>query len=353
MPESSPVDMSVGDAHPDLDPSSGDALLEVENLQVEFRTDSGLVQAVNGVTYDVRAGETVAILGESGSGKSVSAQAIMGIIDTPPGFITDGSIRFRGDDLLTMDEDQRQAIRGAEVAMVFQDALTALNPVFTVGWQLNEMFRQHQGMSKSDASDRSVGLLERVGIPSAAERMNAYPHEFSGGMRQRVMIAMAIALNPSVLIADEPTTALDVTVQAQIMDLLADLQEEYGMAMVLITHDLGVVAEVADRVNVMYAGRIVEHGTAMEVFTQPAHPYTVGLMESIPRADQKGMKLEPIVGSPPDLANIPPGCSFHPRCRFRHTDCFEVEPPIVDVPGDHRYAACLYTEEVLDATVNA
>jgi oligopeptide/dipeptide ABC transporter ATP-binding protein len=326
-------------------------LLEIENLHVEFRTDSGVVRAVNGVTYDVRPGETVAILGESGSGKSVSAQAIMGIIDTPPGFITEGAVRYRGDDLLTMADGPRRKIRGAQIAMVFQDALSALNPVFRIGWQLDEMFKQHQGLSSDEARERTVELLDRVGIPSPKERAESYPHEFSGGMRQRAMIAMAISLNPDVLIADEPTTALDVTVQAQIMDLLSDLQEEYGMAMVLITHDLGVVAEVADRVNVMYAGRIVEHGPAMEVFTNPAHPYTVGLMESIPRADMKGMQLEPIIGSPPNLANIPSGCAFHPRCRFRHSNCFDEVPPIVDVPGDDRYSACHYVEEVMDATV--
>lgn len=338
---------------PELDGAAATdaALLEIDNLHVEFRTDTDVVHAVNGVTYDVRPGETVAILGESGSGKSVSAQAIMGIIDSPPGFVTQGEVRYRGQNLLTMDAAKRRKIRGSQVAMVFQDALTALNPVFRIGWQLDEMFRQHEGMSRSDARERTVELLERVGIPSAKERADSYPHEFSGGMRQRAMIAMAIALNPDVLIADEPTTALDVTVQAQIMDLLSDLQEEYGMAMVLITHDLGVVAEVADRVNVMYAGRIVEHGPAKEVFTNPAHPYTVGLMESIPRADMKGMQLEPIIGAPPDLANIPSGCAFHPRCRFRHTNCFEDVPPIVDVPGPDRFSACHYVEEVMNAGV--
>jgi oligopeptide transport system ATP-binding protein len=325
-------------------------LLEVVDLHVEFRTDRGVVQAVNGVDWDVRQGETVAILGESGSGKSVSAQAIMGIIDSPPGFITGGQVRFRGEDLLAMPEDRRRRIRGADIAMVFQDALTALNPVFTVGWQLAEMFKQHRGMSESQAKGRSVELLDRVGIPSAKQRIDSYPHEFSGGMRQRAMIAMAIALDPAVLIADEPTTALDVTVQAQIMELLADLQREHGMALVLITHDLGVVAEVADRVNVMYAGRIVEHGPCVETFSNPAHPYTLGLMESIPRANMRGQRLNPIVGSPPDLARIPSGCPFHPRCRFRHTNCFDEVPPVVPVAGD-RYALCHYVDEVLDAPV--
>lgn len=329
----------------------GEVLLEVDDLHVEFRVDSGVVNAVNGVTYDVRAGETVAILGESGSGKSVSAQAVMGIIDSPPGFITNGELRYRGDDLLTIPEGRRRSIRGAKIAMVFQDALSALNPVFTIGWQLAEMYRVHEGLSRSDAKERSIDLLDQVGIPSPSERINSYPHEFSGGMRQRAMIAMAIALDPDVLIADEPTTALDVTVQAQIMDLIAALQERHGMAVVLITHDLGVVAEVADRVNVMYAGRIVEHGSAVEVFTNPAHPYTVGLMESIPRADMKGRKLEPIVGSPPNLADIPSGCSFHPRCRFRHSNCFDDVPELIQIGAGERSAACHYSHEVLETDV--
>ncbi len=332
-------------AHPDT-------LLEVDGLEVEFRTDAGLVKAVNGVTYDVRRGETVAILGESGSGKSVSAQAIMGIVDSPPGFITAGELRYHGEDLLTMEAEQRQKIRGAKISMIFQDALSSLNPVFTIGWQLSEMFRVHEGMSKGEARIRSIDLLQRVGISSPKQRVNQYPHEFSGGMRQRAMIAMAIALSPEIVIADEPTTALDVTVQAQIMELLADLQDDYGMAMVLITHDLGVVAEVADRVNVMYAGRIVEHGSTTEVFGRPAHPYTVGLMQSIPRADLKGVKLTPIVGSPPDLANLPSGCSFHPRCRFRHSNCFDVEPTVVHIQGVERYAECHYTDEVWEEDVS-
>lgn len=331
---------------------AGEVLLEVDDLHVEFRVDSGVVHAVNGVSYDVRAGETVAILGESGSGKSVSAQAIMGIVDSPPGFVTDGEIRYRGRDLLTMPPNERRAIRGARISIIFQDALSALNPVFSIGWQMAEMFRVHEDLSKQEARTRSIDLLDRVGIPSPQQRFDSYPHEFSGGMRQRAMIAMAIALDPDVVIADEPTTALDVTVQAQIMELLADLQDDHGMAMVLITHDLGVVAEVADRVNVMYAGRIVEHGRTADVFGSPAHPYTAGLMTSIPRADQKGSKLQPIVGSPPDLADLPQGCAFHPRCRFRHTDCFEQHPDVVDVPGAGRYAACLYTHEVLEADIH-
>ncbi len=326
-----------------VDPSA--PLLEVEDLHVEFDMPDGLVRANAGVSYTVDRGETLAILGESGSGKSVSAQAVMGILDMPPARIPTGSVRFRGIDLLTLSEDKRRQIRGNHISIIFQDALTALNPVFRIGWQIGEMFREHQGMSRKQARERVVELLDMVRIPSARERIDSYPHEFSGGMRQRVMIAMALALEPDVLIADEPTTALDVTVQAQIMDLLADLQAESGMGMILITHDLGVVAEVADRVNVMYAGEIVETGALDAVYARPRHPYTLGLMHSIPRSDQKGLKLEPIQGSPPDLMNVPPGCSFHPRCTFRESDCMVDEPPLYTL-GEGRGSACHYHEKL-------
>ncbi len=327
-----------------IDPSA--PLLSVEDLHVEFRMPDGVVQAVNGVSYELRERETLAILGESGSGKSVSAQALMGIIDSPPGFITKGAARFRGVDLFDIPESERRKVRGARISMVFQDALTALNPVFPVGWQIGEMFRKHQGMSKKDARERAIELMERVRIPSARERVNSYPHEFSGGMRQRVMIAMALALDPDVLIADEPTTALDVTVQAQIMELRSDLQAEPGMGLILITHDLGVVAEVADRVAVMYAGRIVETGEIGDIYAKPAHPYTRGLMHSIPRADQKGRKLDPIKGSPPDLLHIPSGCAFHPRCPYAQDRCREELPPPYAVDA-RRISRCHYYEEVL------
>jgi oligopeptide transport system ATP-binding protein len=323
-------------------------LLSVENLTVEFRTPDGVVNAVNGISYDLEAGETLAILGESGSGKSVSAQAIMGIVDSPPGFITEGAVRFRGVNLFEVPEKERRKVRGARIAMIFQDALTALNPTFTVGWQIAEMYRQHWGTSRQEAKAKAVELMQRVKIPSAAERVDSYPHEFSGGMRQRVMIAMALALDPDVLIADEPTTALDVTVQAQIMGLLADLQRDTGMGLIVITHDLGVVAEVADRVNVMYAGRIVETGPINEIYHNPSHPYTLGLMHSIPRADLKGMKLEPIQGSPPDLRFIPSGCAFRTRCPFARDRCAESIPPLdTSVPGEGRASACFYFQEVL------
>jgi oligopeptide transport system ATP-binding protein len=326
----------------------GAHLLEVDDLSVEFRTEYGVVRAVNSLSYHLDRGETLAILGESGSGKSVSAQAIMGILDSPPGFVTSGEIRYQGRDLLTMDADEQRSMRGSEIAIVFQDALSALNPVFTVGAQIAEMFRVHRGTSKKEAMSHAGDLMDKVGIPQAKERLRDYPHQFSGGMRQRVMMAMALALDPKILIADEPTTALDVTVQAQIMELLLQLQADNGMGIILITHDLGVVGEVADRVAVMYAGRVVETGDIGGVFGEPAHPYTVGLMNSVPRVDQRGMRLSPIVGSPPNLADIPPGCSFHPRCPRAELRCREDRPPLREVvPG--RRSACHFAEEVLDA----
>ena len=346
---SSTLDMSKSNADRATGTRGEDAnapLLEVDNLQVEFRTREGVAHAVNGVSYSLQAGKTLAVLGESGSGKSVTAQAIMGILDSPPGFVTGGEVRFRGRNLLALSERERRSYRGEKIAMVFQDALSSLNPVMTVGYQIGEMFRVHRGMSKKDARERAIELMERVHIPAARERVNDYPHQFSGGMRQRVMIAMAIALDPAILIADEPTTALDVTVQAQIMDLLGELQRETGMGLILITHDLAVVGEIADRIAVMYAGSIVETGATDAVFSAPAMPYTQGLMASIARVDQKGQRLNPIVGAPPNLANLPSGCPFHPRCP-RATDYCPTElPPLREiVPG--RRSACHYAEEVL------
>ena len=330
-------------------PGSGGAghLLEVEDLHVEFRTRRGVVHAVNGISYTLDERETLAILGESGSGKSVSAQAVMGIIDSPPGFVTQGAVRFQGRDLLQMPERERRAIRGQRIAMVFQDALTALNPVFSVGWQIGEPYRVHHGVSRAQARRKAVEMMERVRIPSALQRVDDYPHQFSGGMRQRVMIAMALALDPDILIADEPTTALDVTIQAQVMELLADLQAETGMGLILITHDLGVVADAADRVAVMYAGRIVETGPVRAIYHNPAHPYTHGLMGSIPRLDQKGERLNPIKGSPPNLMRIPPGCPFHPRCPYARAVCAEDLPPLYEV-GHGQRSACHFFQEVID-----
>ncbi|MEU9979772.1 ABC transporter ATP-binding protein [Streptomyces sp. NPDC050856] len=325
-----------------------DTLLEVRDLYVEFRTRDGIAKAVNGVSYHVAAGETLAVLGESGSGKSVTAQAVMGILDSPPGRITGGEILFQGQDLLTLKEDARRPIRGAGMAMVFQDALSALNPVLTVGDQLGEMFTVHRGMSRKDARARAVELMDRVRIPAAKERVRQYPHQFSGGMRQRIMIAMAMALEPALIIADEPTTALDVTVQAQVMDLLTELRRELGMGLVLITHDLGVVADVADRIVVMYAGRIIESAPVHEIYRAPAHPYTVGLLRSVPRLDHKGRELYAIKGLPPNLTDIPPGCPFHPRCPRARDVCRADVPPLLEVSQD-RGSACHFWEETLDA----
>ena len=322
-------------------------LLEVDQLQVEFRTRDGVAKAINGVSFELHEGETLAVLGESGSGKSVTAQAIMGILDSPPGFITAGEVRYCGQNILVMSDEQRRRIRGPEISMVFQDALSSLNPVFPVGWQIAEMFRMHRGMNKSDAQAEAIRLMQRVQIPGAAQRVKAYPHQFSGGMRQRIMIAMAIALDPAVLIADEPTTALDVTVQAQIMQLLKDLQQERKMGLIVITHDLGVVADVADRIAVMYAGRIMEQADAFELYAQPAHPYTKGLLDSIPRLDQKGETLSAIGGLPPNLMNIPPGCPFNPRCHYARDICRVDPPPPLREVVRQRLAACHFSELLL------
>ncbi|MEU7155604.1 ABC transporter ATP-binding protein [Streptomyces chrestomyceticus] len=321
-------------------------LLDVRDLKVEFRTRDGVAHAVNGVSYRVGAGETLAVLGESGSGKSVTAQAVLGILDTPPGHVTGGEIFFHGRDLLRMGDEERRGIRGTQLAMIFQDALSALNPVLSVGAQLGEMFEVHRGMSRKEARMRAAELMDRVRIPAARSRVGDYPHQFSGGMRQRIMIAMALALGPDLIIADEPTTALDVTVQAQVMDLLAELQREYAMGLVLITHDLGVVADVADRIAVMYAGRIVETAPVRDLYRAPAHPYTRGLLDSIPRLNRKGRELYAIKGLPPSLTAVPPGCPFHPRCPKARDVCRTDRPPLYDVaPG--RASACHFWEETV------
>ncbi|WP_156056474.1 ABC transporter ATP-binding protein [Streptosporangium roseum] len=324
-------------------------LLAVDDLHVEFVTRQGVVKAVNGVSYSLNPGETLAVLGESGSGKSVTAQAIMGILDMPPARIPRGEVRFRGTDLLRLPEDARSQVRGQRVAMIFQDALSALNPVFTVGSQIGEMFRVHRGASRRDAEKKAIELMDRVRIPGARQRVHDYPHQFSGGMRQRIMIAMSIALDPEVLIADEPTTALDVTVQAQIMELLAELQRESNMGLILITHDLGVVADVADKIAVMYGGRIVENALVHDIYRAPAHPYTKGLLDSIPRVDQKGQELYAIKGMPPNLLAMPSGCAFHPRCPYRQDNCVTEAPPLYEI-GPTRSSACHYWREVLDGS---
>ena len=328
-------------------PEADSPLLEVNDLYVEFRSGREIVRAVNGASFSVRRGETAAVLGESGSGKSVTAAAIMRLLASPPAHITGGSIRFNGADVLSAPLSEWRKRCGREIGMVFQDALASLNPVFSVGWQIAEPFRAHGILPAKAALKRAEALLGRVGIPEPHQRARDYPHQFSGGMRQRVMIAMAIALDPQLLIADEPTTALDVTVQAQIMDLLLDLQRERHMAMVLITHDLGVVAEVADHVAVMYGGRVVESGAVRDVLSRPAHPYTLALLESVPRADAEQQQLNPIVGSPPNMATLPSGCSFHPRCRMATDACRVSLPPTVEVAPGHP-AECFRAQEVFD-----
>ncbi|GII05803.1 ABC transporter ATP-binding protein [Planobispora takensis] len=349
MNQSTPPFPAWGIPDPVRGVTGTEPLLAVDDLHVEFATRQGTVKAVNGVSYSLNPGETLAVLGESGSGKSVTAQAIMGILDAPQARIPRGRIRFRGTDLLRLKEDARAQVRGRRIAMVFQDALSALNPVFTVGSQIAEMFRVHQGMSRRDAEARAVELMDRVRIPGARQRLHDYPHQFSGGMRQRIMIAMAIALDPEVLIADEPTTALDVTVQAQIMELLAEVQRDSGMGMILITHDLGVVADVADKIVVMYGGRIVENALVHDVYRTPAHPYTKGLLESIPRVDRKGRELYAISGTPPNLLDMPPGCAFAPRCPYRQDNCTTEAPPLYRI-GSTRGSACHYWREVLDGS---
>ncbi len=326
---------------------NNDRLLEIKDLIVEFRSGTEIVKAVNGVSFSVNRGETLAILGESGSGKTVSAMAIMKLLSSPPAVIKAGAINFDGNDLLRISTEKWRRFSGEKVAMIFQDALPALNPVFSVGWQISEVFRVHRRMDKREARRRTLDLLKGVGIPEPAQRAREYPHQFSGGMRQRAMIAMAIALKPDLLIADEPTTALDVTVQAQIMDLLEELRKETGMALILITHDIGVVAETADRVAVMYAGRIVETGSIQDVLMHPVHPYTQGLLHSMPQAQRRGEPLEPIFGSPPNLAQIPSGCAFHPRCPQADDTCGRV-PPTLKKVGPAHFAECLRIGDVND-----
>ena len=323
------------------DPGPNAPLLVVSDLHVAFQTPHGTVPAVRGVNFSIERGETVGILGESGSGKSVSVGAVMGLLDSPPAQIR-GEIHYGGIDLVRAPIRETRRIHGDRVAMINQDAVTSLNPGLTVGYQIAELFRVHRpGTSRTDARRRAMELMDRVKIPSARERLQSYPYEFSGGMCQRVMIAMAIALEPEILIADEPTTALDVTVQAQIMQLLAELREQTEMALILITHDLGVVAESVERVLVMYAGRIVESGPTHEVIARPAHPYTAGLMNSVPRAEQKNQKLATIEGAPPVLTAIPSGCAFHPRCGRRETVCTGNVPELRRLEVD-RECACYF-----------
>jgi oligopeptide/dipeptide ABC transporter ATP-binding protein len=323
------------------------ALLEVRNLTTQFATRAGVVRAVDGVSWDVGEGETVALVGESGCGKSVSALSIMRLVAEPAGRIVGGEILFQGRNLLALSEEEMRRVRGRQIAMVFQEPMTSLNPVLTVGRQLTEGLEIHLGLTVAAARQRAVELLALVGIPDPERRLPQYPHQFSGGMRQRMMIAMALACNPSLVLADEPTTALDVTIQAQILELMKDLSRRLRVAMLIITHNLGVVARYADRVNVMYAGRIIERGTARELYAHPRHPYTLGLLRSVPRLDEpRRERLAPIEGQPPDLARLAPGCAFAPRCPFRVERCLREAPPLRPLDADSHVSACWEAERV-------
>jgi len=323
-------------------------LMQIKDLHVRFHTEEGMVNAVNGVSYELDHGEILGVVGESGCGKSVHALSIMRLIQTPPGRIESGSIIFDGRDLLKLSEAEMRTVRGRDIAMVFQDPMTSLNPVFTVGFQIMEALKLHKGMDDRAARLRAGEMLNLVGIPGAHQRLDNYPHQFSGGMRQRAMIAMALSCEPRLLIADEPTTALDVTIQAQIIDLVVRLQDELGMAVIWITHDLGVVAEMAHKINVMYAGFIVERGNVRDIYKRTRHPYTMGLLGSLPRIDEApGTKLISIPGLPPDLLLLPKGCPFSARCIYRTARCVEEMPPLEDTDGAEHLVACWHWEEIV------
>ena len=329
------------DDNQDTPVTAAENVLKVSGLTTRFETQDGVVHAVNDVSFSVRKGEFLGVVGESGSGKSVTMMSLLRLIPMPPGKIVGGEAIYDEQDLLTMDLDDLRSIRGDEIGFIFQDPMTSLNPVLTVGYQITESLRIHTDMTKKEQEARAIELLELVGIPSPEQRLKAYPHELSGGMRQRVMIAVALAASPSVLIADEPTTALDVTIQAQIIELVKDLREKIGTAVVWITHDLGVVAGLADRVVVMYGGQIVEEGPVDELYATPKHPYTIGLLDSIPRVDQKGEELVSIPGAPPALYDEPAACTFAVRCPYAFDKCFQENPPLITVSTD-RFVACWY-----------
>lgn len=323
-----------------------DHLLSVKNLEVAFFTKDGKVSAVNSISYMVDEGDTLGIVGESGCGKSVGAMALLRLLPTPPAKIMGGEVVLQGQDLLKLPQSQMHTIRGSKIAMIFQDPMTSLNPVMTVGKQISEAVRVNLGLGARECRDRTIEVLSNVGIPRAVDRLGDYPHQFSGGMRQRVMIAMAISCRPKLLIADEPTTSLDVTIQAQIVDLVRRLQQDLGMAVIWITHDLGVIARIAKRLNVMYAGKIIEYGPIKSVFAKPQHPYTMGLLGSLPRIDSNSdQELQFIEGAPPDMVRLPKGCSFAPRCKFRSERCLVEEPQLVGVGDDHM-AACIRLPEI-------
>lgn len=321
-------------------------LLKIQGLKTQFFTSAGTVKAVDGITYDVEEGETVAVVGESGCGKSVSALSIMRLVAEPAGKVVGGSILFQDKDLLQLSEEEMRKVRGNNIAMVFQEPMTSLNPVLTIGLQLTETVQQHLDVDDETARARAVELLGLVGMSDAERRLEQYPHHLSGGMRQRVMIAMALSCEPKLIIADEPTTALDVTIQAQILELMKNLTRDLGVAMIIITHNLGVVARYADRVNVMYAGKIIETGTAQDIYHNPKHPYTLALLKSVPRLDRpRGAKLDPVDGQPPDLARLDEGCSFRPRCRYATDECAASMPSLDHVDGIH-HSACFHKHEL-------
>jgi oligopeptide transport system ATP-binding protein len=327
-------------------------LLEIKDLTVRFHTSDGIVQAVNGVSYTLNAGETLGVVGESGCGKSVHARSIMRLIPMPPGKIEKGEIWYSGRDLLQLPDSDMYQIRGPEIAMVFQDPMTFLNPTLTVGFQIAEALKLHQNMDDKESAEKAGELLALVGIPEAHQRLKDYPHQFSGGMRQRAMIAMALSCNPKLLIADEPTTALDVTIQAQIIDLVKRLQQQLGMAVMWITHDLGVAAGLVKTVNVMYAGYLIERGPVKDIFKRPRHPYTQGLLASLPRLDQKpGSTLSSIPGNPPSLINLPSGCPFLPRCKYAVERCREENPSLELTGENHRIVACWQWEAVAETSL--
>jgi oligopeptide/dipeptide ABC transporter ATP-binding protein len=322
-------------------------LLSVDSLVTQFATSSGIVRAVDGVTWDIGEGETVALVGESGCGKSVTALSIMRLVAQPAGRIVSGRIVYKGRDLLALSDEEMRTVRGREIGMVFQEPMTSLNPVLTIGRQLTEALEIHLGMTPADARARAVEILSMVGIPDPARRLRQYPHQFSGGMRQRMMIAMAISCNPSLILADEPTTALDVTIQAQILELMRSLSRRLRVAMLIITHNLGVVARYADRVNVMYAGRIVERATAKELYRTPRHPYTVGLLRSVPRLDEpRRARLDPIEGQPPDLTRLGRGCAFRPRCGWAQDRCDIERPELLPTGSSDHVSACWEVERL-------
>jgi len=329
-------------------------LLEIENLKTQFFVGAGVVRAVDGISYNVDEGETVAIVGESGCGKSVSALSVLRLIPDPPGRIVAGSIRYKGRDLLKLSDEDIRKVRGRDIAMVFQEPMTSLNPVLTIGRQLTETLEQHLKSSRQAAHRRAVELLGMVGISDPERRLKQYPHHLSGGMRQRVMIAMALCCEPKLIIADEPTTALDVTIQAQILELMKDLTRRLGVALVVITHNLGIVARYADRVNVMYAGRIIESGTADDIYHRPHHPYTLALLRSVPRMDQpRRARLDPVEGQPPDLTRLDNGCAFRPRCAFAVSRCAKEAPPLEPVSSAGHIAACWEAARVGDSLKRA